>query len=208
MANRRAPTVIQVPALCGVGTMPPVQVPLLESSIISLVNLSNIDFILCNDDTFTTTWPLPAGATQPEPGIDNLWIRNPNTTDGEVLVLTYDARFPGLVPQPISGSSGYASLTGAGQTTTPGALDQQGDFTIDGQLTVYTPGFVDIEGDTEVILRNSGGIGQVAVVLTPDTLELTTTKLGMYGVTPVVQAATPSTLAEVITILQNLGVCA
>jgi hypothetical protein len=33
-------------------------------------------------------------------------------------------------------------------------------------------------------------------------------KLGFYGATPVVQAAHPTTLADVITLLTNLGICA
>ena len=99
--RKRAPTVIQVPAGSGVGSQPPIQVPLTDESIISLVNLSaTVTLTLCNDDTFSTTWPLAAGSVQPEPGIDNLWIQNSTNTDASVLVLTYDARYPGLVPQP------------------------------------------------------------------------------------------------------------
>jgi hypothetical protein len=82
---------------------PPVQVPLLDSTIISLDNLSSVDLDLCNDDTFSVTWPLKAGGIAPQPGIDNLWIRNPSSTDAQLLVLTYDARYPGLVPQPSGG---------------------------------------------------------------------------------------------------------
>lgn len=101
--RKRAPTVLQVPHGSGVGVQSPIQVPISGDSIISLVNLSTtVNLTLCNDDTFSTTWPLPAGSVQPEPGIDNLWIQNSSGTDAEVLVLTYDARFPGVVPAPSS----------------------------------------------------------------------------------------------------------
>lgn len=36
----------------------------------------------------------------------------------------------------IAGGGGYASLTGPGQTVTPGALTQNGDLTVDGHLNV------------------------------------------------------------------------
>jgi hypothetical protein len=46
---------------------------------------------------------------------------------------------------PIGGT--YASLTGAGQTETPGALTQEGDFTIGGDLVVYA--------DSQVLIKAS-----------------------------------------------------
>ncbi|HEY1645949.1 MAG TPA: hypothetical protein VGF75_06315 [Candidatus Saccharimonadales bacterium] len=100
---KRAPTVIQIPNGSGVGTQPPIQIPLLESSIISLVNLSDVTLTLCNDDTFNTTWPLGPNITQPEPGVDNLWVMNDSGNDAQILVLTYDAS---LTPYVASTSGG------------------------------------------------------------------------------------------------------
>ena len=97
--TKRAPTVLQVPAGSGI-VNPGIQVPINDDSIISLVNLGTVTLALCNDDTFSTTWPLASGEVQPEPGVDNLWIQNSTDTDCSILVLTYDARYPGLVPQP------------------------------------------------------------------------------------------------------------
>jgi len=88
------PQVIVVPALAGIGINAPVQVPL-STDTITLVNLSTtLGLILCNDDRFapTTTWPLSGGITAPQPGLNNLWVQNPNNYDVNVLVLE------GIVP--------------------------------------------------------------------------------------------------------------
>ena len=188
-----------------------------------------------------------------------------------------------------TGSGGYASLTGPGETTTPGDLTQLGGFTVTdiaahgftfstalGQifLNTFSGGigallnidgdFVDFDlagpgaewvtviddtdptNDIAVFIQNlgygaiwitsvfgSGAIGAPIVidagsfpnpagpnppgakqglVLNPSNGNVvvggTGSDLGFYGATPVPQAAAPTTLAQVITILTNLGLCA
>lgn len=126
------PTVVSIPPLSGTGNVPSVQIPLGTSSAVTLINLDkNLGLTLCTDDSFTpnTTWPLPAGNVIPQPGIDNLWVQNTNTTAVNILVLQgivpVDRYYPGGNPV-----SGYASLTGPGETVTPGDLTQLGGFTI------------------------------------------------------------------------------
>ena len=54
------PQVIAVPALAGMHTNPPVQIPI-SVGVVTLINLSNtMGLTLCNDDKFvpSTTWPL------------------------------------------------------------------------------------------------------------------------------------------------------
>lgn len=84
------PQVIVVPAHAGIGTVPPVQIPLAEGSNITLTNLSsNLGLTLCNDSQFnsTTTWPLAPNSTNPQPGVNNLWVQNSNSTSISILVL-------------------------------------------------------------------------------------------------------------------------
>jgi hypothetical protein len=252
---------------------------------------------LCNDDTFSTTWPIAPGAVQPEPGVDNLWIQNTSGTDAEVLVLTYDARFPGVVPAPSSvlppsPPGGYASLTGPGESITPGELDQLGPFTITTDssdsvgfqvnLTGVGFGIESVEnsfigtsvGDLSVgagsgltvasldqllirkdntgsgnlhilnldtvhklIIEDSGAglellgeapngimlnsqhgnisiqtdfasLGSIILTAAFGSIQLNGATIGFYGAAPVGRAAHPVTLADVITLLTNLGLCA
>ena len=84
------PQVINVPALAGMGTVPPVQVPLIDGNAITIINLDgSLGVTLCNDDQFnpTSTWPLNQLNVLPMTGINNLWIQNPNSVGVQVLVL-------------------------------------------------------------------------------------------------------------------------
>lgn len=84
------PQVIVIPPLAGEGSVSPVQVPIANGSVVTLVNLNrNLGVTLCNDDLFApaTTWPLGPSNVIPQPGIDNLWVKNPNTEPIEILVL-------------------------------------------------------------------------------------------------------------------------
>lgn len=123
---KRSPTVVQIP-----GNGQAIQLPVSDDSIISISNIGTVALALSTDESFNNTWPIAVGEVQPEPGVDNLWAMNTSGTDSEVLVLTYDARFPGLVAPPTGVSSGgYASLTGPGVVNTPGDLTQLGGFVV------------------------------------------------------------------------------
>lgn len=93
------PQVVQIPPLAGIGTNLPAQIPLDNQStstqVVTLVNLSSsLNVVLCNNTNFepSTTWPLKYGAVSPQPGINNLWVQNPNNATVEILVLS------GIVP--------------------------------------------------------------------------------------------------------------
>lgn len=90
------PQVINVPPYAGVGTVPPVQVPLINNEPVTIFNLdNNLGLTLCNDERFdpASTWPLQQGNVLPiTGGINNLWIQNPNDIEIRVLVLE------GIVP--------------------------------------------------------------------------------------------------------------
>ncbi len=149
----------------------------------------------------------------------------------------------------VSGA-GYASLTGLGQTTAPGGLTQDGDFTIEDKtglgfdyngpggvtLSVQQPaGYPPGPGGVTIVDSIGGGIlieeqgaGQLSIdgygtggisMLTRGA-EINVSSgggnlqvgnsgdlIGFYGATPLAQQAAPTTLAEVITILTNLGLC-
>jgi hypothetical protein len=79
---------------------------------------------------------------------------------------------------------GYKSLTGPGQTATPGDLTQAGGFTVD-----------DSEGHG-IDLTSPGDVGVQSNVVG---------KLGFFGVPPVYQQPVPTTLGEVISYLQSYG---
>lgn len=71
----------------------------------------------------------------------------------------------GVVTITASGGGGYASLTGAGETVTPGALTQAGGFTVndtagDG-FTVQSQGFITIiaQSADSVLVATTGGGG-------------------------------------------------
>ena len=117
---------------------------------------------------------------------------------------------------------GYKSLTGAGQTSTPGQLDQAGPFLavagnslINLTDTSFNVGVVggDIilnngSAGTSLDLSSTGPItfstgGPPTFEVNPDTLSV-----GFYGVTPVGQAGAPATLADVIALLTAVGLCA
>jgi hypothetical protein len=98
------PQVITVAALAGMGTMPPQQVPL-DTDVVTLVNLDrNLGVTLCNDDNFepSNTWPLGPSNVIPQPGINNLWVQNPNSVPVMILVLegivTVSNFYPSGVP--------------------------------------------------------------------------------------------------------------
>lgn len=167
------------------------------------------------------------------------------------------------------GGGGYDSLTGAGESGSPGALTQLGGFTVtddagDGVHLDSVSGVILSTNDSsgaeinlagaEIDMQNANDGGPSSYVrmtgdsvigfslyASPDNgstwnlpinhvswdqlfidnipqsthntmLELssdgTTTAVGFHGATPVPQAGTPTTLADVITILTNLGLCA
>ena len=97
------PQVIVVPPNAGIGTVPPIQVPLGIGDNITLINLSSyLGLTLCNDNEFNaaSTWPLYPGSVNPQPGINNLWIKNPHNTQVSVLVL--QGIIPAFNPQSIN----------------------------------------------------------------------------------------------------------
>ena len=166
-----------------------------------------------------------------------------------------------------AGSSGggtfYASLTGPGETVTPGALTQQGSFEVDssefgGAIKLENSGFagngiqihdtsaggIKIEsfapGSGGILINDNSGGGIIIETTTPsdaiaiqsgDAISLTTAggtglilndtggagvnlqtnpagKLGFFAVGPIVQQATPVTLADVIALLKAYGLSA
>ncbi len=98
------PQVINVPPYAGIGTVPPVQVPLINNQTVTLINQNNyLGLTLCNTSDFNpgTTWPLPPSTSAAQPGINNLWVQNPNNVEIEVLVLE------GAMPINLVSSNGY-----------------------------------------------------------------------------------------------------
>lgn len=75
------------------------------------------------------------------------------------------------------GGGGYASLTGPGQTVTPGALTQAGDFEVDGALTANgdfnQSGTSMSMSDTGTMTFSSGFNATFTVVNTTSTLTIT-----------------------------------
>lgn len=142
--------------------------------------------------------------------------------------------------------AGYASLTGAGETVTPGDLTQAGGFTINdtapdgiflfstggsgGQIQMFAANgaFTDLSSivttSALIILQQvtgastmnmqmgsglwAAGTGSAANGVEVEDLGGGTPGVGFYGHAAVAQAAAPTTLADVITILTNLGLCA
>jgi hypothetical protein len=115
------------------------------------------------------------------------------------------------------GGAGYASLTGAGESETPGYLVQAGGLTVNdpngdginvqstnGSITLTTP------GTNGIVSISSQAIGMLADTPSPGTAiaagigEL----LGFFDTAPVAQPAAPVTLADVIAALQTLGLVA
>jgi hypothetical protein len=89
------PQVIVIPPLSGIGAVMPAQIPLTGTTVVTLVNLDrNLGVTLCNTTDFApnTTWPLGPSNVIPQPGVNNLWVQNPNTEGIEILVLE------GIVP--------------------------------------------------------------------------------------------------------------
>lgn len=147
------------------------------------------------------------------------------------------------------GGGGYASLTGPGESATPGDLTQMGGFLAQfglghafevvsagaevfsigsnnaivlGQLTDPSITLSNLEmvlddaaGDTITLQHGVGatitGISVRIQSAVGTTINVNSSGgasiLGFYGVTPVPRAAHPTTLADVITILQNVGLC-
>lgn len=124
------PQVINVPSGAGTGTIPPVQIPLTETSTVTLINLSNnLGLTLCNTTEFApkTTWPLNGGNALPQPGINNLWVQNSNAVDVQVLVLEgivpiTNVAQPVLVVSPTPGNlpSGAQVVTASSGIFSPG----------------------------------------------------------------------------------------
>jgi hypothetical protein len=146
---------------------------------------------------------------------------------------------------------GYASLTGPGETTTPGDLTQAGNLIIGSVASPFaleTEIITSLSNTTRIEISRNGVIGY-AQGITGSLVQLGATsqqtlvqgsdvaiqgdgigsqvnigvdglqafeavensgaaQLGFYNHTPVSQAAHPVTLADVITLLTNLGLCA
>lgn len=105
--------------------------------------------------------------------------------------------FVGVPPEVSGGGSVvpvyYASLTGPGETATPGALTQAGDVTIDGGLYVSDLAAYGINLTTEsgfgVVVLNSGGVAELFSPIT-----------NLYGPAGAVVNIIPGTLSVGITI--------
>jgi hypothetical protein len=80
-------------------------------------------------------------------------IKTAKPVKGDTLVFTGSA----WVPEPIS-SSGYVSLTGAGETATPGALVQKGPFTVLNTAAFGSGTGIDLKdtGDAGILITNNG----------------------------------------------------
>lgn len=140
-------------------------------------------------------------------------------------------------------SFGYASLTGPGQTTTPGALTQNGPLTVldaTSGTTIHLGGPEGFYVQSNENIYEWSAVGFTLSTGTPEFAAATQIQaspagmhlfsgsdgiqiangtggivvqtagaghLSFYGAPPTPQAAHPTTLADVITILQNLGLC-
>ena len=149
------------------------------------------------------------------------------------------------LPAPTPGGA-YASLTGPGETATPGDLVQAGGFTVndtapdgifffsfggiggqvqiaaaDGSFTNFASSVVTDQliiqevsgppGLTQTQMGDSGwSLGVGGSANNAINVELNGSggaNVGFFGAAGVARAATPVTLGDVITILQNLGLC-
>lgn len=155
------------------------------------------------------------------------------TADGTLTATV--SLFVGVPPVVGGGSVGpvtfYASLTGPGETATPGDLTQLGGFTVNDEngdgisltqpftgLVLQSGGNCYLWSDLDFTIgRNPSNtvtdetltlVASAEIELTAAQVLVGCSKLGFYNATTVVQAAAPTTLADVITILTNLGLCA
>lgn len=130
---------------------------------------------------------------------------------------------------PTVASSGPASVSGPGLTVSPGDLLQDGGFTVndavgdgidllsDGSIYVSASGVgivINTTGGSGYISLTSGGsilmtAGDKVVNIVNNIVTgkdgFGNPKLGFFGATPVIQPATPVTLADVIAALEALG---
>jgi hypothetical protein len=125
---------------------------------------------------------------------------------------------------PAAPSAGYDSLTGAGETATPGDLTQAGGFTVndtagDGIALISTGEAYMDAPVVELISPSSAGIGSGvtiqaqasvgAVTISAGSgglvINITSGKIGFLGATPVVKQVSGGTLAGVIAGLVALG---
>lgn len=187
-----------VPPLSGIGTQPAVQVPLANGSDVTLINLDKTyDLVLCNDDSFqpNTTWPLPSGNVIPQPGINNLWVQNPNNTPVNILVLE------GIVPVSLyqyTGSVGPIGPTGptgpAGPSlvlasSTEQALTTTNPTTIisyvpSSATNVFVAVYFRVVGfatNVTVSITYTDVTGFTSIILLPITLEA----VGSYSIMPI-----------------------
>ena len=152
------PQVINVPPNAGIGTVPPVQVPLIGSSAITLINQNSyLGLTLCNDDRFnpTTTWPLSPGAAQPQTGVNNLWIQNPNTEQITVLVIE------GIIPTALTAPSGFLPI-GSPPTYI-------GESVMNGSTAVTVPNIKIPPGVQGIVFLGENGLFEVSIHVTGDT---------------------------------------
>lgn len=101
-----------------------------------------------------------------------------------------------------SGTSLKSVSSGNTSFEAGGNLDLQGDSEVN--ITSEGPRFDLVTIGNYTIDVNSGNI----LMNVSGAIAIASNELGFFGATPVPQAAHPTTLADVITILQNLGLCA
>ena len=106
-------------------------------------------------------------------------------TRGLELVVDDMSDFPDwtVAAQVTGGGGGYPSLTGDGQTETPGALVQAGDFTIDGTNNIFqlTDTLVELEGTagSNIVLTTAVDTGNITLQTSAGTITLETSGTGL-----------------------------
>ena len=118
------------------------------------------------------------------------YLSSYSPTVGDTVMCTWHGRDLVVVGAmaPTGGGSGYASLTGAGETATPGALVQAGPFTVENTAAFGSGTGIDLKdtGDAGILITNNGTnityAGAGICIDDPD----------MYGVT-IVTGANPYT---------------
>jgi hypothetical protein len=114
------PQVVIVPALAGIGSNPPTQIPLSGGTTITIVNQNNyLGLTLCETESFepSTTWSLPASASMPQTGMNTLFAQNSSNYPVTLLVYTgvLPISFTPFINQPFANT--YIIPKGTASTT-------------------------------------------------------------------------------------------